>query len=389
MTFSFPVWSKASWNNDSLTEPPSSLDTSHDMSHDHDTSRDTSLTSIDTCLVSLAPSSPGYVRALEDPVETAIREWESRDDGDVTCEDELTCSDIDDVTCSDDVTTVKQEDDLLAETLKRSIRGMSRQTKLDLKVVKSRAGSKSRAQPKSRARPPTTVKSESRDHAGDPHADPHKSRELQLTLPAPSRDLTLSPRITCIGSFLQRLTQTERDLASLAQAYLDSKRADKQWHLPPQIDHVIFDWAFVSRKSGLPKQAVLDALSAASPSIQLTKPLRWSRDDDTTVLYLKEVEQVTWKEAALLIRYRHSWQAVQMRYLRTLCRLTGKWSQDDSARLEEVMSRDWRHRWKRLATEMGPQFPVERVYRHVMGQEAEEEEENVMDMYSQGRWRRN
>lgn len=244
------------------------------------------------------------------------------------------------------------------------------------------------------------VKTEDPDYIDDDDTldlRPRKKRAKSMppsTATSPSMVLVL-PRITTETVFRERFLKCELLIVDMAAEYLSSKRKGIPWISSRIVDTLLFDYAFVSRKSGQPKDHVLKKLREP----RRRAPQRWTQSDDLLILYLKEVENLTWKEAALLIRYRHSWQAVQMRYLRTLCRLTGEWSEEDTNRLKLVVSRDWATRWKRIATEMGPQFPIERCYRKLhelageevdyevldlLGEPQHNEEEGVIEGYSKG-----
>lgn len=327
------------------------------------------------------PSSPGYTvlagvgggvidgvtrKSLEgDPVESAIAEW-SLDVADVTGSD-ITCdvSNDSDDSFNSTLCDVKQEDSFDERPVKK------KQSRLPLKVTKpgkkrenvkrEKSRAQSRAQTRDQTRDQTRSVQSRQSRAQRARTNPIQAKTAPPTQPD-SLSLTLT-RITCESAFHHRFLQSEDQLHSLAEEYLRSKRHGLPWTNPAQVDHALFDWAFVSRKSGLPKEAAVISLRLASPK----RPVRWTPTDDRLILYLKEIEGLTWKESALMIRYRHSWQAVQMRYLRTLCRLTGKWTQQETEQLEGIVARDWAGRWKRIATEMGPQFPVERVYRRMMG----------------------
>ncbi|KAG5367758.1 hypothetical protein CJU90_4064 [Yarrowia sp. C11] len=359
-SFSWPMWGNSkspSKDTATLSVPKAWAWEDPDTTDFLDSLESTSFsTAID---IEETPSSPGYTSiagvtdggrnskssSLEgDPVESAIAEWEM--DLEESTGSDITGDTSDDsfastLCTSIDEPLVKDEDsfDILSE---RPVR-VKRQTTLPGKVVKPGRESESVALVKTRLR---------------------QSRQVTPVEPSLSTSLSLS-RITSESVFHHRFLVCEEQIHGLAEEYLRSKRQDVPWTNPAQMDHALFDWAFVSRKSGQPRAQAVETLRA---SLDATKrPVRWTPCDDRLILYLKEIEGLTWKESALMIRYRHSWQAVQMRYLRTLCRLTGKWTKQETDRLESIVARDWAGRWKRIATEMGPQFPVERVFRHMKG----------------------
>lgn len=216
--------------------------------------------------------------------------------------------------------------------------------------------------------PSLSLKKEDPDFDPDFDSRPRKTKLKRLTLPSLPKPRSVALALTRISSetvFHHRFLQCEDHLHTLSVEYLRSKRQGQPWTQPRMMDHALFDWGFVSRKSGLPKESTIESVSDGARESAGRRPQRWTQTDDRLILYLKEIEGLTWKESALMIRYRHSWQAVQMRYLRTLCRLTEQWSKKDTEKLQTIISRDWAGRWKRIATEMGPQFPVERCYRQM------------------------
>lgn len=320
------------------------------------------------------PSSPGYTVLAGvtsgDPVESAIAEWEMDLGLGVTSDDSF-----DSTLCVSEGETKQEEGSKLKqgdESMMKRESPLKQEDSFSLderpvKKGKGKAGVErvtkqrgSRVKRKVESRVQSRVQTRA------------KTRSKAVVLPPrdqdfPSLSLTLT-RITCESAFHHRFLQCEDQLHTLAEEYLRYKRHGLPWTNPTQMDHALFDWAFVSRKSGLPRETAVHSLrEVPGGGLGVKRPVRWTPVDDRLILYLKEIEGLTWKESALMIRYRHSWQAVQMRYLRTLCRLTGKWTPEETAQLQSIVARDWAGRWKRIATEMGPQFPVERVYRHMKG----------------------
>ncbi|ANB13437.1 Myb-related protein A [Sugiyamaella lignohabitans] len=101
----------------------------------------------------------------------------------------------------------------------------------------------------------------------------------------------------------------------------------------------------------------------------ITKPTefhRWTEQDDMLISYLKEEKEFSWRRIAEAIQGRHTWQAIQMRYLRSLKNRYAPFTEEEEGKLEEAILNDWRGRWKRVSFEMGPSFSEERVIRKCM-----------------------
>lgn len=90
---------------------------------------------------------------------------------------------------------------------------------------------------------------------------------------------------------------------------------------------------------------------------------RWAERDDDVIAYLKEARGMSWKDISLFINGHRSWQAVQMRYLRSLKNRCIDFTADEVHRLNQVMIKDWSSRWKRISVEMGPRFSEDRCKR--------------------------
>lgn len=375
-----PSSTGATTNTDSTASRPWSWDDTNSADTLESTSFSTSIDINDT------PSSPEYTvlagvtdggcharkSSLEgDPVESAIAEWEM-DLGESTASD-VTASDVandvsfDSTMCTSvDESMLKQEDSFVLN--ERPVRAKKGQTRLKAKVTKP--GSRENHvndKLESTSEPRALVRTRGSSQGRAVARPIGKTRFSQRHSPSSSSLQLTRICITSEAAFHHRFLECEERLHTLAEAYLRSKRQDVPWTNDALMDHALFDWAFVSRKSGLPRAAAISSLCTADALSTTKRPVRWTPCDDRLIMYLKEIEGLTWKESALMIRYRHSWQAVQMRYLRTLCRLTGKWTKQETDKLKSVVARDWAGRWRRIATEMGPQFPAERVYRQMMG----------------------
>ncbi|CAN6626776.1 hypothetical protein TRVA0_011S00452 [Trichomonascus vanleenenianus] len=91
---------------------------------------------------------------------------------------------------------------------------------------------------------------------------------------------------------------------------------------------------------------------------------RWCERDDYIISVLKEAYDFPWRRIATFIDNRHSWQAVQMRYLRTLKNRNQLFNAEESKRFLVCLKRDWETRFHRIACEMGNGFSVKRCIKH-------------------------
>ncbi|OWB78996.1 hypothetical protein B5S32_g3205 [[Candida] boidinii] len=83
---------------------------------------------------------------------------------------------------------------------------------------------------------------------------------------------------------------------------------------------------------------------------------KWTREEDQLIIYYKEEMKLSWKSIAQLIGKRHSWQAIQMRYLRSHKSRNDSWTRHDEIRLINAIRRDWENRWRRISADLGPSF---------------------------------
>ncbi|CDK29061.1 unnamed protein product [Kuraishia capsulata CBS 1993] len=96
------------------------------------------------------------------------------------------------------------------------------------------------------------------------------------------------------------------------------------------------------------------------PRYRRTGLSTWTPEEDELLVHYKEELNFSWKYIARLIGKTHSWQAVQMRYLRTHKPRNEVWTPADEARLVYMIKRDWDTRWKRISSDLGPAFNFER-----------------------------
>ncbi|VVT56863.1 uncharacterized protein SAPINGB_P005350 [Magnusiomyces paraingens] len=88
---------------------------------------------------------------------------------------------------------------------------------------------------------------------------------------------------------------------------------------------------------------------------------RWTESDDDKVAFLREYGHLKWHEVTEFINGRHTPQAVQMRYLRSLKRRNDQLTSEETAKLERLVTEDYETRFKRLSTAMGPAFTPVRI----------------------------
>ncbi|GMG32560.1 unnamed protein product [Ambrosiozyma monospora] len=88
----------------------------------------------------------------------------------------------------------------------------------------------------------------------------------------------------------------------------------------------------------------------------------WTAEDDELIIRCKEVENLSWRKIASKLEGRHSWQAIQMRYLRTHKSRGDSWSRFMEIRLIQAVKKDWEQRWKRISDDLGKNFSMERCF---------------------------
>jgi hypothetical protein len=93
---------------------------------------------------------------------------------------------------------------------------------------------------------------------------------------------------------------------------------------------------------------------------------RWTYQDDLLIAHLKEVKKCSWREIAEAIHRRHTWQAIQMRYLRSLKSRNNPFTPEEDQKFEIALINDWKTRWKRISADMGPAFSEDRCARRAL-----------------------
>lgn len=86
----------------------------------------------------------------------------------------------------------------------------------------------------------------------------------------------------------------------------------------------------------------------------------WTKTEDDAIVYYKEEMRYSWKRIEELLKHRHSWQAIQMRYLRNHKSRNEEWSRYMEIKLINYVRKDWENRWKRISEALGNNFSVER-----------------------------
>lgn len=88
---------------------------------------------------------------------------------------------------------------------------------------------------------------------------------------------------------------------------------------------------------------------------------KWTESDDDKVAFLREYGNLKWHEVTEFINGRHTPQAVQMRYLRSLKRRNDSLTTEERNKLHQVLVEDYEGRFKRISTQMGPSFTPVRM----------------------------
>lgn len=88
---------------------------------------------------------------------------------------------------------------------------------------------------------------------------------------------------------------------------------------------------------------------------------KWTQEEDDLIIYQKEFLEKSWKDIALLLDSKHSWQSIQMRYLRRHKSRSSLWRDEDVEQLLERIQDDFDNRVKRLLLEMGPSFSALKI----------------------------
>lgn len=90
------------------------------------------------------------------------------------------------------------------------------------------------------------------------------------------------------------------------------------------------------------------------------KVVDWSKEEDDAIVYYKEEMKYSWKRIEELLDNKHSWQAIQMRYLRNHKSRNEEWSKFMEIKLINAVRKDWENRWKRISVDLGKYFTPDR-----------------------------
>lgn len=119
-----------------------------------------------------------------------------------------------------------------------------------------------------------------------------------------------------------------------------------------------------SRKSR--KKAVTKRKRSFKNSRKEKATRHWTASDDDKVAFLREYGNLKWHEVTEFLNGRHTPQAVQMRYLRSLKRRNDGLCDAEKAKLKRIVEEDYEGRFKRIATQMGPSFTPIRLIKIFM-----------------------
>lgn len=86
----------------------------------------------------------------------------------------------------------------------------------------------------------------------------------------------------------------------------------------------------------------------------------WTKAEDEAIVYYKEDQKYSWKKIEEQLDFRHTWQAIQMRYLRNHKSRNEEWSRFMEVKLINSIRKDWENRWKRIGIDLGKDFSSER-----------------------------
>ncbi|GMM46385.1 hypothetical protein DAPK24_029600 [Pichia kluyveri] len=92
------------------------------------------------------------------------------------------------------------------------------------------------------------------------------------------------------------------------------------------------------------------------------KSNNWTKIEDDAIVYYKEEMKYSWRKIEQLLEFRHTWQAIQMRYLRNHKSRNEEWSRYMEIKFVNAVRKDWENRWKRIANDLGNsnEFTIER-----------------------------
>lgn len=136
-------------------------------------------------------------------------------------------------------------------------------------------------------------------------------------------------------------------------------------------DHQIDDDQDAAAFSGAPIQVNLKRklknrdgdsnLAVKRPKLSKKRRIySWTKEEDEMIVYFKEDQKYSWKKIEEQLDFRHTWQAIQMRYLRNHKSRNEEWSRFMEVKMINAIRKDWENRWKRIGIELGRDFSPER-----------------------------
>lgn len=128
--------------------------------------------------------------------------------------------------------------------------------------------------------------------------------------------------------------------------------------LPPLRSHVLNQELHANANRGNHIKSYKGRFLEGDPvkKIRQVNTHRWTPEEDNLIIRYKEERNMPWKRIASLLGGHRTWQAVQMRYLRTHKLRESPWSSKDLEYLVDSLKQDWEGRWKRVAKNLGPTF---------------------------------
>ncbi|KAF5099125.1 hypothetical protein D0Z00_001789 [Geotrichum galactomycetum] len=123
---------------------------------------------------------------------------------------------------------------------------------------------------------------------------------------------------------------------------------------------------FVTKPTAAPSKRPNKKKKGSKPSRTRPAMKRWTESDDDKVAFLREYGNLKWHEVTEFINGRHTPQAVQMRYLRSLKRRNDVITLEQRNKLAKVLEEDYHNRFKRISIAMGPAFTPLRIQKLFM-----------------------
>lgn len=166
----------------------------------------------------------------------------------------------------------------------------------------------------------------------------------------------------------ERCPPFERDLDSTKKGYMDDDETESDEYAGSPITPESRERVKMSTRSrGVAKrgftqlQRVARARAMTSSLNQNKEVRRWTDSDDDKVAFLREYGKLKWHEVTEFINGRHTPQAVQMRYLRSLKRRNDGVTSSERKKLTKLVIEDYEGRFRRLSIQMGPAFTPVRI----------------------------